>query len=505
MRCFFTLFLVILVPASLTSAPKISAAEPLDQTAPGDSCTREAARPKPAGGTFLGGSSTDSISAVATDAFGYIFVVGYTASPGFLDDNPGGGFAAKLDTDGQTVLWSVSIGNVLPLDIAIDDAGRAVIAGYTNAEDLPTSPGAFQPSNAGRLDGFIARLSRDGEAVEWATYLGGEADDFILALELRAGEPVVVGTTLSSEFPVTSGAYDTSFNLEEDAFVAVLDEDGSSLVWSTYLGGTLGNHALDVVINKFGEPIVVGTTEADEFPTTPGAMDTTMAPGNRSNAFVAKLDSGGSSLIFSAYLGGDSDEWHDLNTARFQVAVDDAGNPVVVGLTYSADFPTTPDAYQKLSGGGRDAFVSKIDSTGSKLLYSTYLGGTGWEHAYAVESVGENLIAVAGATNSLDFPLGCPQPSKLLPGDNPDALFVALLDLRRGTAGGTILGGSAQDWGGVADMIVDRGESVIVVGGTRSSDFPIVGNCGGEQCTRPVHAGEWDGLLVKLTLPARVW
>ncbi len=505
MRRLFTLLLVILAPASLTSAPTTSAAEPLDQIAPGDSCTWETARPKPAGGTFLGGSGTDSISAVATDAFGHIFVVGYTSSPDFLDDSPGGGFAAKLDSDGRTVIWSVSIGNVLPLDIAVDDAGRAVIAGYTNAEDLPTSPAAFQPSNAGRLDGFVARLSRDGQTLDWVTYLGGEDDDFILAVELRGGEPVVVGTTLSTDFPVTAGAYDTSFNLDEDAFVAVLDEDGSSLVWSTYLGGTLGNHALDVVINKFGEPIVVGTTEADEFPTTPGAMDTTMASGDRSNAFVAKLDSGGSSLIFSTYLGGDSDEWHDLNTARFQVDVDDAGNPIVAGLTYSADFPTTPDAFQRLSGGGRDAFVSKIDSTGSELLYSTYLGGTGWERANAVESVGENLIAIAGATNSLDFPLGCRHPSKLLPGDNPDALFVALLDLRRGTVTGTIVGGSAQDWGGMSDMIVGRGESVIVVGGTRSSDFPIVGNCGGEQCARPVHAGEWDGLVVKMTLPSRVW
>ncbi|MCM3541335.1 SBBP repeat-containing protein, partial [Priestia endophytica] len=180
------------------------------------------------------------------------------------------------------------------------------------------------------------------------------------------GNVYITGTTGSADFPTTPGAFDTTYNGNEDAYVTKLDPTGSMLVYSTYLGGTDLDRVSDIAVDAGGNAYITGLTISTNFPTTPGAFDTTFNGGR--DVFVTKLNPTGNALIYSTYLGGTGIE--DGNG----IAVDAGGNAYITGLTGSADFPTTPGAFDTTYNGNGDAFVTKLDPTGSMLIYSTYLG-----------------------------------------------------------------------------------------------------------------------------------
>jgi hypothetical protein len=351
--------------------------------------------------------------------------------------------------------------------IAVDDAGNAYVTGQTVSADFPTSPGALDTSHGGVADAFVAKLDASGSNLVYATYLGGSAAEAGLSIAVDgAGSAYVSGGTASPDFPTTPGAFDTSPNGNEDAFVAKLDPSGSTLIYSTFLGGSqiAGDFGAAIAIDDAGNAYVAGGTGSPDFPTTSGAFDTSHnGKPNQLDAFVAKLSPTGTALVFSTFLGG------TCNDAATGIAVDDAGDIHVSGSTTSPDFPTTNGAFDRRYGNGEDAFVVKLNATGSKLIYSTYLGGKGFDKAQGIAIDKGGHAYVTGWTTSRDFPTTRDALDRRFRGGEDG--FVAKLSADGSAlAYSTYLGGSSKDRGnGIA---VDAAGSAYVTGSTGSADFP---------------------------------
>jgi hypothetical protein len=290
--------------------------------------------------------------------------------------------------------------------IAIDGIGSAYVAGSTGSTDFPITPGAFDPSfNGGFYDAFVAKLDRTGSALVYATFLGGSGSyDFAKDLVVDGmGYAYVIGTTDSTDFPTTSGAFDTTFNGGPggDVFVAKLNPSGSALVYASYLGSNGSDYANAIAIDDLNNAYLLGETFSSSFPTTPGAFDT--SHNGSLDVFVAKLNPAGSALAYSTFLGGSGgDEGGGL-------AVDRTGNAFLTGYTFSSNFPATPGAYDPTFNGGPygsgDAFVAKLNPSGSALVYATYLGGADGNDRGGSIAVGATGSAwVTGSTSSSDFP-----------------------------------------------------------------------------------------------------
>jgi hypothetical protein len=239
--------------------------------------------------------------------------------------------------------------------------------------------------------------------LSYSTYLGGSGIDQgeLHGIAVDAlGNAYVTGTTSSTNFPTTIGAFQTTFGGGGlDAFVTKINPTGSGLVYSTYLGGSGDDDGSGIAVDALGNAYVAGTTSSTNFPTTPGAFQTTV--GGFEDAFVTKLNPTGSGLVYSTYLGGSGQDFGR------GVALDSAGSAYVTGFTRSTNFPTTIGAFQTTFGGGfGDAFVTKINPSGTGLVYSTYLGGSGDDGGggIAVDSMPNPNAYVTGTTSSINFP-----------------------------------------------------------------------------------------------------
>jgi uncharacterized repeat protein (TIGR01451 family) len=373
--------------------------------------------------TFLGGTSTTDREqglGIAVDGQGNAYLTGKTDSTDFpttagaFDQAFNGGssdaFVTKLNATGSALVYSTFLGGPASLftlgedegfGIAVDAAGSAYVTGSTSSMDFPTTAGAFDEdfNGDGGTDVFVTKLNAFGSSLVYSTYLGGETG-FEIGFGIRVdgqGSAYVSGSTASSDFPTTAGAFDTDPN---DVFVTKLNAAGSALVYSTYLGGTGHEQGRQIAVDGQGSAYVTGVTQSVDFPTTPGAFDTTFngAP----DVFVTKLNPAGTALAYSTYLGGPfSDGGHSI-------AVDAQGSAYVTGNTESepgsTGFPTTPGAFETTSPGDNDAFVTKLNATGSALAYSTYLGGTDSDEGRGIAVDGEGNAYVTGSTTSADFP-----------------------------------------------------------------------------------------------------
>ncbi len=224
----------------------------------------------------------------------------------------------------------------------------------------------------------------------YSTYLGGSGSDNGAAIAVdSAGNAYVTGQTGSTNFPTTSGTFQSSFaggdaswaGLALDAFVTKVNPTGSALIYSTYLGGSANDAAIGIAVDSAGSAYVTGLTDSTNFPTTSGAFQTSFG-GGTTDAFVTKLNTTGSALVYSTYLGG-SGIFVCCAEEGYSIAVDSTGAAYVTGVTNSTNFPTTSGAFQTSFGGTLDAFVTKLNAAGSALVYSTYLGGSGLDFATA--------------------------------------------------------------------------------------------------------------------------
>ena len=242
-----------------------------------------------------------------------------------------------------------------------------LLTGWSTSTDFPTSADAVDTTRTGLEDVFVTVLDASG-AIDYSTYLGGGGQDqgFAIASD-GSGGAYVTGVTVSSDFPTTAGAFDLTASAFGDAFVTKLDAGGTgSLVYSSYLGGSLGAFGQGIAVDPEGNAYVTGRTQSADFPATAGAFDTSQNGGD--DAFVTVLNAAGSSLVYSTFLGGGGG---DLALA---IAVNAAGEAYVAGMSDSS-FPTTPGAFDSTSDINGDAFVARLDATGSGLVFATLLGG----------------------------------------------------------------------------------------------------------------------------------
>jgi len=289
--------------------------------------------------------------------------------------------------------------------IALDGEGNAYAVGYTSSPDFPTTPGVVDPNYGGGYDDvFVLKLSPSGNRIDYATFLGGSADDWGMDLAVdRAGHAYVTGWTGSADFPTTPDSFDPSNDGSSgtDSFLAKLNPTGTSLIYSTFLGGRDEDYARDIAIDVTGNAYVTGRTYSGDFPVTPDALDTSFSGGawpNAYDAFVAKVNPGGNALAYATFVGGTSRD------DGYGIAVDKAGCAYVAGTTYSSDFPVTADAFDTSFNGGEDAFVVKLNSAGSTLSYATFLGGSENDYAYAVALDATGGAHVTGESDSIAFP-----------------------------------------------------------------------------------------------------
>lgn len=320
--------------------------------------------------------------------------------------------------------------------------------------------GSPEHSARGVPDIFVTKLSADGSTVLYTAYVGGLGREFNPAMAVDAdGHAYVTGTTSSPDFPVVN-AVQPRLGGSLDAFVVKLDTTGSALLYSTYLGGSGVEVQSKIAVDRRGRAYVTGLTGSVDFPTV-GAIQASLA-GDR-DVFVSRLDPTGRSLEYSTFLGG-----RDLDSPG-AITVDADGQAIVGGYTFSTDFPTR-NALQPRSGGSRDAFVAKLSADGSRLLFSTYLGGVNEDEVYhlAIDAIGQ--IYLAGDTASPDFPTVRPAQPQL--GGDEDGWVAKLSADGSRLLYSTFLGGGEEDVAfGIA---VDASGNAWVTGHTFSDDFPTV-------------------------------
>jgi len=438
--------------------------------------------------SYLGGGWSDGASGIAMDADGNAYVTGGTTSPdfpttagAFRSAFPGGFdpyvFVTKLNPSGTALVYSTYLGSGSGYNfgrgIAVDAAGNAYVTGETRSSDFPTTPGAFQSAKAGpRENAFVTKLDPTGSALVYSTYLGGSTYDTGTGIAVDAdGNAYVTGNAGSANFPTTLGAFQPILGGSLDAFVTKLNPAGSALVYSTYLGGSGQENNGGIAVDAIGNAYVTGATQSANFPTTAGAFQTTFGGGG---PFVTKLDPTGSALVYSTYLGN--------SAGASAIAVDANGNAYVTGGTYSTNFPTTAGAFQTTYAGGYtgystgDAFVTKLDPTGSALVYSTYLGGSdGADSGNGIAVDADGNAHVTGTTNSTNFPT-TPDAFQLTYAGGYDVYtfrdaFVTKLDPTGSTlVYSTYLGGNSVD--STRGIAVDAGSNIYVTGSTNSGNFP---------------------------------
>jgi hypothetical protein len=351
---------------------------------------------------YFGGRGEDQGEALALGPAGEVYVAGSTQSDDFPTTDQafarrfGGasdGFLMKLDAEGH-LLHSTFLGGSAEDEIRaleLGQNGQLTVAGTTRSRDFPVSSQSYVSAAAGARDAFVARLDGQAERLLFGTRIGGSADDSAQALAVDAqGCSYVTGQTGSHDFPTTLGAYDRE-RCGLDAFVVKLSSGGRTLLYSTFLGGSLQDEAMGLAVDALGRAVVVGSTQSLDFPFQAG-----QTPAGRKDAFLVRLSATGNGLAQALAIGGGSAD------EALDVALDSFGVAWVVGQTRSTDFPVTRDAQRARLSGPADAFLVQYAAEGHQRLYATLLGLAGEDELVAahVDTAGRNL-ALAGSTSEV--------------------------------------------------------------------------------------------------------
>lgn len=430
------------------------------------------------------------------------------------------------------------------IDIAVDHSKNVYILGETFSNDFPITGKNVKESNSD-IDAFVTKLDSSGSVTIYSTYLGGSLPEFGLSTQFGGiavdaeGNAIVTGVTASVDFPVVNAAQETRslpgrLVTDVDAFVSKLNKTGSTLIYSTYLGGQDNDEGRDVAIDSTGNAYITGITASNDFPVTTFALDNKCgvntgcsSASNQTDLFITKLNPAGK-LVHSTYLGGDGGDWANgiaidasddvyitgvanfnstqrdfplLNAFQtngntfvtkvnlkdiaivystllggsgddsgYDIAVTPAGNAIVTGITHSGNFPLL-NPFQQTFGGEGDAFITKFSLSGNKLLYSSYLGGAGLDAGHSIAvDIGGNAL-VTGITNSNDFPLEDAIQLEINQRGGSNDAFVTKIDSNGKIDYSTYLGGIDDDAGnGIA---VDENGGVYITGYTESAfNFP---------------------------------
>jgi hypothetical protein len=430
-------------------------------------------------GTYMGGSAADYGASIVEDSSGRILISGHGESLDF----PGQtgrraakhnieGFVARFDPGGTQLDYLVLfIGDIEDFikDIAVDSAGNVYGAGSSDSTDFPATVGAYDTTPNGGFDAVAVKIDADG-TLEWATYLGHDDTDEAQAIILDGNaNPYLLGGTWSADFPTSLDALDDEHNGARDVFLAQLNSAGASLSYSTFVGGS-GQEQGEGLDYFAGALYATGWTNSSDFPTKSGSYDTSF--GGSFDAFIFKLTPGSSTMDFSTFAGeaGEDRGW--------SLVVDGSGQAHVGGSTTSDPFPTTGGAIDSTYAGGLcdflacpDGFLLRLNAAGSALGFSTYLGGGSWDVVNDVALGAAGTLYAIGFTQSADFPVSLDAYDSSLSGDS-DA-FVAMINSSATVLNfGSYLGGSLDEEGnGVAVNVCGL---IYVTGGTISLDFPTI-------------------------------
>ncbi|MEM4326260.1 MAG: SBBP repeat-containing protein, partial [Candidatus Pacearchaeota archaeon] len=351
--------------------------------------------------------------------------------------------------------------------IAVNNTGEVYVAGKTSSVNYDVTPGVFQIFNNGADDVFVTKLNSSGNSLVFSTYIGGTSGETANAIDIDAlGDIYITGMTISNNYPTTSGVFQSTHGGGiTDAFITKLNSTGSSLVYSTYIGGNASDWGEGIFVDNGGNAYITGYTASSNFDVTPGSYQTINDGFN--DIFISKLNPGGSGLIYSTYLGGSSNDY------GLGIVVDNSGNAYITGRTSSNNYDITLGAYQVVNNGMDDAIITKINSSGTSLIYSTYIGGSGndWGRDITIDNLGNAYVT--GKTTSIDFDVTAGAFQAILQGS--DDAFVSKIDLSAGTlVYSTYIGGSGIDdgWG----IEIDNFSNVVIVGYTNSIDFDITPN-----------------------------
>jgi len=422
---------------------------------------------------YVTGSATSDFP-VTPGAFQTTYGGNFCTNSGFRTRPCPDAFVAKLTPAGDLIYATYLGGQGYDegASIAVDSSGNAYLTGSTGSANFPAaSPiqSGFRGCDALRTgtvfigtevctDAFVAKLNATGDVLLYSTYLGGTGQDRGLAVAVDALENAsATGFTNSPDFPTLNalqpnpGGGSCSPFPCSDAFVVKINSPGTQLVYSSYLGGTGGESGNSIVADSTGNAYVAGGTSSANFPTTPGAFQIGCRTPTCNDAFVTKINPTGS-FVYSTYLGGSSSD------GAGGITLDPLGNAYVTGGTSSGDFPITQDAFQPRLASATDAFITKLNSAGSAVLYSTFLGGNDGDNGNKIALDSAGSIYVVGSTSSRDFPILNPL---MVPGSSTSSIFGFLVQF---SAAGRLVFGTYLDFGGSQRVAVESPGDVYVTG-----------------------------------------
>jgi hypothetical protein len=428
--------------------------------------------------TYLGGSDSDQAWGIAVDAAGSAYVAGVTLSTDFDTATPiqaanagfQDAFVAKLNPAGNALVYSTYLGgsdNDMARGLAIDSAGSAYITGPTNSDNFPTASAYDATLGTTNEDAFVTKLSVNGSALVYSTYLGGdESSEFGQAITVdSAGNAYVTGTTFSDDFPVVNPIQEFHGGGSVDAYLSVFNAGGNALTFSSYFGGSGNETGFGVRVDPDGNIYLTGETDSPNFPTFAAYQ---AAFGGDRDAFALKITAASPrAFIYSTYLGGNG---LDVGQA---IAVNAAGNAFLGGQSSSTNFPTTAGSFRPANAGGvlQDAFVTKLSPDGSALVYSTYYGGLGGEIAFGIAIDSAENVYIGGATGSTNS-LPRVNATQCVRGGSFDAFAAKLNPAGSALVYSTYFGGSDDDRARSVD--VDASGNAYFAGYSTSTNFPTL-------------------------------
>ncbi|UCC80033.1 MAG: SBBP repeat-containing protein [Candidatus Zixiibacteriota bacterium] len=436
--------------------------------------------------TYLGGSDADEMFEIALDTDNDVYVCGISDSYDFPLLNPydstvngNDAVVSKFASSGETLLYSTFIGggqSDVAYDITVDLNGNAYVTGIAYSSNFPVINGYDEIFDGG-ADAFVLKLSREGDSLEYSTFLGGGGGEVGRGICLDyENNAYITGYTNSSDFPIVN-AYDEYLGGIDDVFITKLSSFGNSLIYSTYLGGSSDEQARGIDVDSEGNAFVTGYTSSSDFPVVNAYDD---SYNGNIDVFVSGLWQTGDSLIYSTYIGG-SDEDRGAG-----VVVDINGNTYITGTTLSSDFPTI-QALDSSYNGDLDGFVCKMPPIGNSITYSSYFGGSGDDGGTDIcVDICENVY-ITGGTFSPDFPTFNAYDSTY--NNWHDVFVIKLFSTGNIIIYSTLLGGGFREI--AYGISIDSAGSAYITGYTMSSDFPLVNPCFGN------FAGSFDAFVAK--------
>lgn len=367
--------------------------------------------------TYIGGSDSDLGKKIAVDETGNVYLGGQTRSADFpvsaaafdTSFNSGGTFYSdiivmKINQLGNNIIYSTYLGGTEDETInalILDGGGNALLGGYVFSADFPATAGSYDDSHNGSIDGFITKLNPDGSDLVFGTFLGTSGSEYVYDLQLDSENNIVAaGMVKSADFPVTTGAYDTLYNGQNDVFITKFNNNCSGLVFSTYVGGTQWDNCYGMELDDAENVIFGGETNSSDYPVFGGTYDTVY--NQNKDIFISKLRNDGGALLYSSYFGGSEQDFFK------DIELDAAGNIIITGATLSNDFPTSADAFDPFFNGGatgtEDPVISVLSPNITTLIFSSYHGGSEEDWGYALSLSRSTDVYIVGYTESSDFP-----------------------------------------------------------------------------------------------------